>query len=237
MKVIKNSLFIFIALTLIVSCSKEKENNFILKGSIKDLKKGVVYLQKDGDSSVIDLDSVVIKGQPEFLLSTTIEEPILLYLKLEKNDGQEHFIPFFADEGETQIKTTLKSFNTSAEINGAEQQKVLEGYLTLMDDFKNKNLDLIKANYEALKRKDSIASDSIVKQSERLLRLKYASTINFALNNNDSEVAPYLALYEIPDTSIKYLDSIYNNLTDRIKTSHYGKILEKSISDFKTELK
>lgn len=229
----QNLLYTIIITLLFISCGKDSEANFTLKGSIKDLKKGVVYLQKDGDSTIIDLDSVEVKGQPDFTLQTNIEEPILLYLKLNKNDGQEYFIPFFADKGITEINTSLKNFNTDAKISGSKQQELLEGYLKLMSDFNDNNLDLIKANFEAMKRNDTITSDSLVKRSQRLLKLKYASTINFALNNNDSEVAPYLALYEIPNTSVKYLDSIYNNLTNTVKQSYYGETLGNVIENYK----
>ena len=40
---------------LMMACSKDSDKNFTLKGTVKGLKKGVVYLQKDGDSSVINL--------------------------------------------------------------------------------------------------------------------------------------------------------------------------------------
>ena len=229
----QNLLSTIIITSLLFSCGKDDEANFTLTGSIKDLKKGVVYLQKDGDSTIIDLDSVSIKGEPTFTLQTTIEEPILLYLKLDKNDGQDYFIPFFADKGITEINTTLKNFNTDSKITGSKQQALLEDYLKLMSDFNDNNLDLIKANFEAMKRNDTITSDSLVKRSQRLLKLKYASTINFALNNKDSEVAPYLALYEIPNTSVKYLDSIYNNLSDNVKQSYYGKTLGNILEDYK----
>ncbi|WP_299112888.1 DUF4369 domain-containing protein [uncultured Winogradskyella sp.] len=229
----QNLLFTIVITSLFFSCGKDNEANFTLTGSIKDLKKGVVYLQKDGDSMIIDLDSVSIKGEPNFTLQTTIEEPVLLYLKLDKNDGQDYFIPFFADKGVTEINTSLKNFNSDSKITGSKQQALLEDYLKLMSDFNDNNLDLIKANYEAMKQNDTITSDSLVKRSQRLLKLKYASTINFALNNKDSEVAPYLALYEIPNTSVKYLDSIYNNLTDNIKQSYYGKTLGSVLEDYK----
>lgn len=219
-----------------MSCTKENTSNFTLNGSIKDLKKGMVYLQRDGDSTIINLDSVEVNGELDFTLKTNIEEPILLYLKLDKKDGQDYFIPFFADKGVTEIKTSLKNFNTDVEIIGSKHQAILENYLTLMSDFRDSNLELIKANFEALQIKDSITSDSLIRRSNRLLRLKYASTINFALTNNDSEVAPYLALYEIPNTSIKYLDSIYNNLTERNKKSYYGKTLGEVIVNYKNSL-
>ena len=229
----KNLIYTAFIISLFFSCENDSDTNFILKGNVKNLKKGVLYLQKDGKSTIINLDSVVVKGEPNFELKANIEEPVLLYLKLQKNDGQEHYIPFFADKGITEINTTLKGFSSAAKIKGSKQQVVLEAYQELMTDFKNKNLDLLKANFEAVKRKDTTTTDSLYKQSERLLRLKYASIINYALNNKDSEVAPYLALYEIPNTSAKYLDSIYNNLKPDIKASIYGKKLGKVLSDFK----
>lgn len=232
----QNIASVLIIVLVLLSCQKENTTNFTLNGSIKDLKKGMLYLQKDGDSTIINLDSVEVNGELDFTLRTNIEEPVLLYLKLDKKDGQDYYIPFFADKGVTDIKTSLKKFNTDAKITGSKQQALLENFLILMSDFKDSNLDLIKANFKAVQRKDSLVSDSLIKRSDRLLKLKYASTINFALTNNDSEVAPYLALYEIPNTSIKYLDSIYNNLTDPIKESYYGKTLGKAIANYKTAL-
>jgi hypothetical protein len=233
-KTIKYIAVIVIAIA-VTSCQKENTSNFTLKGSIKNLKKGVVYLQKDGDSSIVNLDSMVIKGQPEFILSTDIDEPILLYLKLSKNDDKEHYIPFFADKGITEITTSLDQFSRDAKIIGSTQQAQLEDYLKLMSDFNNSNLDLIKANFLAQKSNDTKTSDSLIERSNRLLKLKYAATINFALNHNDSEVSPYLALYEIPNTTVKYLDTIYNNLTAPIKQSYYGKILGDVLIEFKAK--
>ncbi|SHG47078.1 DUF4369 domain-containing protein [Winogradskyella jejuensis] len=226
-------LFSTVIAIFLFSCGEDTSSNFTLKGYVKDLKKGVVYLQKEEGESIIDLDSVVIKGEPNFTLQTNIEEPIVLYLRLQKNDSKEHYIPFFADKGTTEINTTLKRFTSDAKIKGSKQQVLLEEYLNLMSDFRDNNLELIKANFEAAKRNDTITSDSLARRSNRLLKLKYASTINFALSHNDSEVAPYLALYEIPNASAKYLDSIYGNLTDEVKQSYYGKTLGKALSDFK----
>ena len=173
---------ILIAL-LFWSCQETSDHNVTVKGQIKGLKKGVVYLQKDGDSSNVNLDSMVIKGQSEFKLGTTIEEPIILYLKLFKNDGEEHYIPFFADKGETTINSTVDGFSFEADITGSKQQVLLEEYLDMMSNFNNANLDLIKAQFLAQKDQDSIKIDSLQKQSDRLLKRKYAYTINFALNH------------------------------------------------------
>ena len=228
-------LSLIILLLLTVSCGKEKEANFTLKGTVKGLKKGVVYLQKDGDSSVVDIDSMVIAGQEEFTLKTNIDEPIILYLKLFKNDGDEQYIPFFADKGVTEIKSTLKNFQFDAKISGSSQQKLLDEYLKVMSRFNNQNLELIASNFRALKDNDSILADSLSKQSDQIIKRKYSYTIQFAMNNKDSEIAPYLALYEIPSANPIYIDSVYNGLTDAIKNSYYGKKLGEVVSNRQTE--
>lgn len=225
-----------ILLTIItISCAKDKEANFTLNGTIKGLKKGVVYLQKDGDSTIVNLDSLEVLGQSNFTLQTHIEEPILLYLKLFKNDGEEHYIPFFADEGVTEIKTTLNNFNFDAEIKGSKQQDLLNEYTGVMSQFNNQNLDIIEASLIAQKDNDSIAADSLNRASTRLLKRKYSYTIQFALNHKDNIIAPYLALYEIPSANPIYIDSVYKGLTEVTKNSFYGKKLAEVISKRKSE--
>jgi hypothetical protein len=232
---INKVLSIIVLLLLAVSCGKEKEANFTLKGTVKGLKKGIVYLQKDGDSSVVDIDSMVVVGQEEFTLQTNIDEPTILYLKLFKNDGDEHYIAFFADKGVTEINSTLKNFEFDAKISGSSQQKLLDEYLKVMSRFNNQNLELIASNFRALKANDSILADSLSKQSEQIIKRKYSYTIQFAMNNKDSEIAPYLALYEIPSANPIYIDSVYNGLTDAIKNSYYGKKLGKVVSNRQTQ--
>ncbi|MBC3847071.1 DUF4369 domain-containing protein [Winogradskyella echinorum] len=228
-----NKILSLITLALItVSCSKEKESNFTLKGHIKGLKKGVVYLQKNGDSTdIIDLDSMQIKGEPNFSLHTNIDEPILMYLKLFKNDGAEHYIPFFADKGVTEINTSLKTFNYDAKIKGSKQQDLLNEYKEMITKFNNQNLDLLEANYLAQRDNDTIALDSIIRRTNSLIKRKYAFIIQFAMNNKNSEIAPYIALYEMPNANPKYIDSVYYSLNDTIKNSYYGKKLNEVISN------
>jgi len=57
--------------------------------------------------------------------------------------------------------------------------------------------------------------------------------VNFALNNKDSEVAPYLALTEIYNAKINLLDTINNSLTPKVKASKYGKDLQAFVDNIK----
>lgn len=217
-----------------MSCSKDVPN-FTLKGNVKGLMKGTVYLQKIQDSSFVTIDSMVIKGQPEFELHTDLKSPEVLYLKLHKNDNEENIVSFFAASGVTEITSTNKDFSFDTKIKGSKQQEKLEEYLLMMSRFQNQNLDLIKDNFDAQKDKDSAKLNASLKKYDNLIKRKYLYTVNFALNNKDSEVAPYLALTQIYDANIKYLDTINTSLLPEIKSSKYGKDLQAFIDQRKSE--
>ena len=214
---------------LMISCAKEDQHNFKLKGYVKGLKKGTVYLQKQQDSIIVTLDSLEIKGNPNFELHTNLEEPEILYLKLDKNASEEEMVVFFADAGVTEIRSTRKLFNFNSKITGSKQQKLLDEYLTTLTKMNNRNLDKLQSNFE------SNSTTTFNEQQENFLKRKYSYTINFALNNKDSEVAPYLAVYEIPNTTVRYLDTIYNSLTQQLQVSKYGKLLKETI-DLRTSV-
>lgn len=225
-------LLLALTLLLTISCTKET-TNFTLKGHIKGLKKGTVYLEKALDTTFLIIDSLVINGNPEFELQSNLKEPEVLFLRLNKNDDQEGIITFFADKGTTEISSTLKNFNFNAKIKGSNQQELLEEYLLMMSKFNNKNLDLIKENFESKKTNDSVEDFDFQTQYNNLMKRKYLYTINFAVTHNTSEVAPYLAISEIADANTKFLDTIYKSLNDNIKSSLYGKKLKELIDDRK----
>jgi hypothetical protein len=227
----KNILFVVVVL-LAISCSKEK-SNFTLKGNVKNLKKGTLYLEREQDSAYIIIDSVVINGNPQFEINYNLEEPEVLYLRLNKNDNNEGIITFFADTGVTEINSTLKNFNFDAKIKGSKQQELLEEYLAIISRFNDKNLELIKEHYEPKKEKDTTLSLDFENQYNSLIRRKYLYTINFAVSHNTSEVAPYLAVTQIANANPKFLDTIYNSLQGNLKSSLYGKQLKAIIDNQK----
>ncbi|MFD2915455.1 DUF4369 domain-containing protein [Psychroserpens luteus] len=225
----KQIIVVFIVL-LFFSCGNEKTHDFTLKGQVKGLKKGTVYLQRQNDNMDMEtIDSLELNGSSIFELHTELPEPEMLFLKLDKNDNDEGTVVFFADKGITEINSTLKNFNYDAKIKGSKQQETLEEYLLMMSKFSNKNLELIQESLEASKANDTTVS--FEDNYNKLIKRKYLYTINFAVNHPDSEVSPYLAISEIPNTSVKFLEEIYKALTDDVKASKYGLQLKESIDE------
>ncbi|WP_339917655.1 DUF4369 domain-containing protein [Yeosuana marina] len=223
---------VLLVLVLMFSCGKE-QHDLTVKTSIKGLKKGTVYLKKVKDTALVTVDSIVVNGNSEFELHSDLESPEVFFLYLDKNSKENDRISFFADKGITEINTTLKNFVFDAKINGSAQQKTWDEYKLMMSRFNERNLDLIKENFEAQKNGDTSKIKSTQKESDNILKRKYLYTVNFALNHKDSEVAPYLALTEIYNAQVKYLDTISNSLTPKVKDSKYGKELQSFIKTIK----
>jgi succinate dehydrogenase flavin-adding protein (antitoxin of CptAB toxin-antitoxin module) len=217
---------------MIFSCSK-KENDLIVKGTVKGLKKGTIYLQKVSDTTLMAVDSVSILGDSSFELHSELDTPEMYYLYLDKNDNSENRISFFADKGTTEINTTLKNFVFDANIVGSKQQEVLLEYNKMIKQFNNKSLDLIKANFEAQKEQDQAMSDSLKGVLERYNSSRFKYALNFTMSHLDSEVTPYIVLTDMYNANIKVLDTIYNNLDTKVLNSKYGIELKNFIENVK----
>ena len=225
---------ILFSILIIFSCEKDS-SDLIVTGNINGLKKGTLYLQKIQDTILLTLDSLEIVGELPFKLHSGLEEPEVLFLTLDKNSNTNHRISFFANKGITTINTTLKRFAFDANIKGSLLQDKFEEYNTIISKFNNQRLDVIKSQFEAQKSKNDSLIDATNLKADNIIKRKYLYTVNFALNNIDSEVAPYVALAEIYDANLKYLDTIYNSLTEHIAKSKYGKLLHTHIKKRKEE--
>ncbi|MBQ4822853.1 DUF4369 domain-containing protein [Aquimarina sp. MMG016] len=231
-------LFFILSITLLLaSCSNtpEKKGNVIIKGNIKGLKVGSLYLQKIQNDSLVNVDSILIDGNSEFLLYSDVTEPEIHYLYLDKDDGAQYNdrIDFFAEKGEMTVTTSLKDFEKDVKVIGGKNAMKYQEYKSMIKRFNDRNLRLMKEDFEANKQNDK---EKLAKNDEaykKLLKQKYLYTINFAMYNKKLEVAPYVTLQEVFDANIKYLDTVAKSLSPKVKKSIYGKQLIEYIKDRK----
>lgn len=228
----KNIVIVLIGL-IVFSCTSENKGSMLVTGEIKNLKKGTLYLQKIKDTLLVTVDSIFLDGVSTFNLSDDIESPELYFLSLDKSPTKQ--ISFFGEKGTITVNTKLDKFVYGATIKGLSNQLLLDEYNEMMSQFNNKNLDLIKAEFETNKVGDSVRYDSIGKARKNLLKSRYLYTTNFAVNHADKEVAPYLALSELPNANITLLDTIKNSLSTEVKASKYGKKLNDFIAEIKAK--
>ncbi|WP_026713379.1 DUF4369 domain-containing protein [Flavobacterium daejeonense] len=234
----KKSILAFSALILMASCNKkESKGNLHLTGNVKGLKEGTLYIQKVVDTTLIAIDTIKIDGNSHFESDLDIKSPEMLYLFLDRGvtNSLDNNLMFFAEPGMMNIETNLDSFLSGAKITGSKNQELYEEYKKTTERYKDENLNLIEQKFKAIKRKDATAVDSLNKLQNLNLKRRYLFAVNFAMNNKDHEIAPYIALAEVYDINIKYLDTIQNALTPKVAQSMYGKKLTNYIEALKKE--
>ncbi len=226
----KYFLTLIIAFITIIGCSSGPEM-MNLTGTVKGLKKGTLLLQKFEDTVLVTVDSVVVDGNPEFYFTKKIESPEIYYLFVRLKDGtlRDDRIAFFAENGEMNIKTNLNHFGSAAVVKGSVNDSILREYDKLKQRYITKNLEYVEQRFQKGKRNSDSLEMELNRKQKALVSSKYLATINFALNNKEHEVAPYLMLSEAYNANKKYLDTVYNALPQKIKDSKYGTELESFI--------
>lgn len=213
---------------LTFSCEKKEKNSdnlMIVNGSIDGLRKGTLYLQKIQDTVLVNIDSIQINGIPNFEFRTPIETAEVFYLYLDKEDGDSlnDRILFFGEKGAIQIKTLLNTFESSAKIIGSKNQELLQEFNSFNRKFNDQNLDLMKKFYQSKIEGNPKLTDSLQQKMDNLLKRRYLYTINFAAQNTNENIAPYLALTQVYNANISLLDSIAVKMTEEVSNSKYGK--------------
>lgn len=232
----KKLLAIFVLAIIAIACSSKKEGNMIVKGQIKGLKKGTLYLQKMNDTVLVSVDSIALLGSDKFKLTDNVNTPVMYYLTFDGNTKDKHLM-FFGEKGEITINDDVESFGFKPEIKGSKNQEVMDKYREIDTRFRDQRLDFFKKDIEARQAGDEDLIKKLDADYKKMIRRRFLFSTNFAIANANSEAAPYIALSELFDANIKLLDTINNSLTDKVKASDYGKRLQKFVSNIKAKEK
>ena len=217
-----------LSLLILSACSEKKsDKNLQITGHIKGFKKGTLYIQKIQDTVLVPLDTIVINGDSHFTSEMNIDSPEMYYLFLDRgvSNSLDNNLAFFAEKGKIHIETSLDFFTSDCKITGSKNQELYDEYKKIATRYVDQDLTLIKNKFDALKAGKNSEVVTIEEQQKKVKKSKYLYTTNFAVNHSDYEVAPYLALAEIADINLKYLDTIQKSMTPKVAKSIYGKKL------------
>lgn len=226
----------FVTSVLLFACSEKKlENNLHLTGNIKGLKKGTLYVQRIQNDSLVALDTIDIDGNSTFETNIELKSPEMLYLFLDRgvSNSLDNNLLFFAEPGEVNIETTLENYIADAKVSGSKNQDLYYEYKKVDRRFQEEGLDLIEKKFKAMKSKNNLEIANISAKQESNIKRKYLYATNFAINNKDHEIAPYIALSEIYDINIKFLDTIQKSMSPKVAQSLYGKKLTEYLASLK----
>lgn len=217
-----------VTLIVLTSCSNnEQSKDLTLTGTIKGLKSGTVYIQKYQDTSLVVLDSIKIDGNSTFESHLDLTEPEMLYIVLDRGITTtiDNSLLIFAEPGKIDVQTDLKHFYANAKVTGSKNHELYVNYMKMNSKYNDQLHDLLQLDMDNFKAGKETNSPDIIEKRNLVLKKKYLAAINFAVNHKEYEIAPFVALSEISDANIKYLDTISKSLTPKVSSSKYGKML------------
>ena len=215
--------YLLVLFFFVFSCTKiDNENHFSLSLEIEGLKKGIIYLEKISDSSMVVIDSVLYNGNNSIQFQGKIDEPEIMIISLTfENETDPKRFPFFVEKSNIILKTRLKDFGFKVDSKGSKNDSIYRQYLEINKKFNNEKLDLISMSlgFQKSGNKDSISFyDS---KLESVNKRQFLHNANFAMRYSNYEIAPYIAITDLRESSA-ILDTIYKSLGNGIKNSKYA---------------
>ena len=121
------------------------------------------------------------------------------------------------------LSEDLGNYKKSFAIKGKENIRLMEEFQKYEKQFILEREKLNDSRKIFIQSNEVEKVDSIQELINSLTLKSYLFTANFAINNADYEVAPYLALNKIGDAKLKILEAIEQKLSPQIRKSKYGK--------------
>ena len=143
---------------------------------VKNLKKGIFYLERVQDSILVAVDSVQINKEKPIVLEADLDHPELFYVLLDRNkaDDFDNRIPFFGEAGNISILTTLDGYVTKAEeVVGSPTQDIFNSYNKVISQFNNEEMSLLAAYLQAQISQNIDSLTLLEKQSASLAKRKF----------------------------------------------------------------
>ena len=216
-------------LIILIGCQPNK-NKLDLNFKIKGLKKGKVTLNKLNDTSFVKIDSFIVNGDKTINFKYHLEEPEILFLDLDVNDGSEaRSLSFFAENKTIDITTSLENYGFDIIVKGSINDSLLRDYKSINKKFNDEKLNLFERSFENSRLNNSDSLIIIENQIVNINKRQFLHNANYAVRNSKYELSPYIAITDLIDSK-KILDTVYKSLNKEIKNSKYAEQLKKLIN-------
>ena len=224
-------------LSVMVSCNKVGDDEFILNGTIKGVEDGKnVVLEKNSDSlGIVSIDTVQIKDG-KFKFEGKVSDLTMYSISIESVPSKSYVI---IETGEINIEINKDSIFKN-KISGTYNNEELMNFNAVgmkiekkIQDFKTKNAARIQL---AEQTKDTAAMNQLQTEFSAIQKEMEASTYKYVEEHPKSYVSALLiqSMFNVMEPDTKKITTYYNNLDPELKKTSVGKKIAKKLEDFKS---
>ena len=214
---------IIIFLIILTSCSSEKEN-LIIEGKISGVKNSKIYLLSVEEGKI--LDSVNITDG-KFKLQTYIDATREMSIILGDKKSENKF-DFISEPTNILFTSSKDKFVFNGKILNSKLYSDYKNLKNQINRFEEKDLEMLAEQIEISVKGDQYKYDSINDQRVKLNQRKILFIVNYAVNNSSNPISAFISYKYRENINEKFLEKIYENLSEEIKNSYYGAKLSSS---------
>ena len=218
---IKYNIIIF--LIILTSCSSEKEN-LIIEGKISGVKNSKIYLSSVEEGKIIDSVNII---DGKFKLHTYIDAAREMSIILGDKNSENKF-DFISEPTNILFTSSKDKFVFNGKIQNSKLYSDYRNLKNQINRFEEKDLEMLAEQIEISVKGDQNKYDSINDQRLKLNQRKILFIVNYAMNNASNPVSAFISYKYRENINKKYLEKIYENLSEEIKNSFYGDKLSSS---------
>ena len=214
---------IIIFLIILTSCSSEKEN-LIIEGKISGVKNSKIYLSFVEEGKIIDSVNII---DGKFKLQTYIDATREMSIILGDKNSENKF-DFISEPTNILFTSSKDKFVFNGKIQNSKLYSDYKNLKNQINRFEEKDLEMLAKQIGISVKGDQNKYDSINNQRFKLNQRKILFIVNYAMNNASNPVSAFISYKYRENINKKYLEKIYENLSEEIKNSFYGDKLSSS---------
>jgi len=210
--------------SVLISCNKAGENEYIVTGTIKGIDNGksvTLEVQDDKTGQLKAVDTVKIENG-KFVFKGSAKEPELYLVQVEKVDGK---VPFILENGDIEMainKDSVAITKVTGTYNNEELTSYKENGMKIQKKMIKFQQDNMAKMNEAQQKKDTVVMNSLRKEYSKFQE-------EFAKQSED-----YLNTHPKAFISALIIEGMFNQMIpDVIKIKKYYTALDKSLKDTK----
>ena len=211
----KNKIIIF--LIILSSCSLDKEN-LIIEGKISGVKNSKIYLLSTEEGKIIDSINII---DGKFKLKTYVEDTKEMSMIL-GNKKSENKFDFITEPAHILFTSSKDKFVFNGKIQNSKLYSDYKNLKNQINKFNDKDLEMLAEQIEISIQGNQNKYDSINKQRLKFNQKKILFIVNYAMSNSSNPISAFISYKNRENINKIYLEKIYKNLSDEVKSSYYG---------------
>jgi len=232
----KRILMLLTVITVLISCNKAGDNEYIISGTVKGIADGktVILEKQDNMGQVVPLDTVKVKDG-KFTMTGSAKEPEIMLLQVETTQGK---VPFVLENGDIKItidKDSLQKSKFSGTYNNDvftkfndDLTKFQKEFQKKLTSFQNANMAKMNAAQEA---KDTITINKLMKEYQGIQKEGMEFYVKFAEGNPKALLSALIvdSMLNDPAVDLVRVKKIYAGFSPELKKYKPGKSIQSKL--------